>query len=792
MQDLGQLGVAIEAVEGDGGHAKRLDDGDGVSFAAARRCVKRLRIVARQPPVGGFSRTMRRATARCRASTLVPHVDEATQGRPRRFAPRAALERIPAPLQDVLATHNILAEVTCCEDCTGCYPTSRALDAPPTICCWRGSSIGTCIFSPAGTPTSASCTKPRCCRRPTSAMPRDAACSSAACSARWRRWLLAQFPIDGLEFRQGGVLLMIAFGAMLRHLRVDAGRHVGAELEAPSASPTRSTEGKILLMVDVPCDARRRDPGAARPPPPRGGRIAASSRPSRRFPRPLERPAGAKPSRRMRGTIPYIYTVSGPPVRRRGPVAMLPAYAELHCLTNFTFLRGASHPEELVERAHALGYAALAITDECSVAGVVRAHLAAKDAGLPLIIGSEFTLADGRSSCCSPPTAELRRSRRSSSRAAGAAPPRAATRSTRDDVAALASRCLALWLPALDPLAASRRAMRHATRRAGSRDVSRGRAWIARRAVRARGRSRAARAAAQRSARDSGLPLVAAGDVHMHVRARRALQDTLTAIRLRTPLAAMRATRCIPTASATCARAARLATIYPRELLAETLDVAERCAFSLDELRYEYPEELVPRGRDAGLVSAQAHRGGPARGAIRAAALPADVRELIEHELALIAELRYEPYFLTVHDIVAFARSAGHPVPGTRLGGELRGLLLRSASPRSIPARMTMLFERFISQGAQRAARHRRRLRAPAARGSDAVRLPQVRPRPRGARRDAHHATGRRARCATSARRSASTSRRSTASPASFAWWDGRAIDPRAPPRSRLRSRQPA
>ncbi len=74
---------------------------------------------------------------------------------------------------------------------------------------------------------------------------------------------------------------------------------------------------------------------------------------------------------------------------------MLPAYAELHCLSNFSFLRGASHPEELVERAQALGYAALALTDECSVAGVVRAHLAAKDAGLPLVIGSEFTLADG-------------------------------------------------------------------------------------------------------------------------------------------------------------------------------------------------------------------------------------------------------------------------------------------------------------------------------------------------------------------------------------------------------------
>jgi len=71
---------------------------------------------------------------------------------------------------------------------------------------------------------------------------------------------------------------------------------------------------------------------------------------------------------------------------------MFPSYAELHCLTNFTFLRGASHPEELVERAAQLGYSALAITDECSLAGVVRAHVTAKEHGLKLIVGAEFTL----------------------------------------------------------------------------------------------------------------------------------------------------------------------------------------------------------------------------------------------------------------------------------------------------------------------------------------------------------------------------------------------------------------
>ena len=138
---------------------------------------------------------------------------------------------------------------------------------------------------------------------------------------------------------------------------------------------------------------------------------------------------------------------------------MLPPYAELHCLSNFSFLRGASHPEELVERARALGYAALALTDECSLAGVVRAHLAAKDAGLPLVIGSEFTLADGlklvllaTDRATYGDLAQLiTRGRRNAVKGSYAL--------TRADVAALAPRCLALWLPPdADPSRADRRA----------------------------------------------------------------------------------------------------------------------------------------------------------------------------------------------------------------------------------------------------------------------------------------------------------------------------------------------
>jgi hypothetical protein len=106
-----------------------------------------------------------------------------------------------------------------------------------------------------------------------------------------------------------------------------------------------------------------------------------------RAPAARRRPIGLVRHRRYR----YIWPVSR---RSRGHARCCP-YAELHCLSNFSFLRGASHPEELVERAHALGYGALALTDECSLAGVVRAHLAAKACGLKLLVGSEIALADG-------------------------------------------------------------------------------------------------------------------------------------------------------------------------------------------------------------------------------------------------------------------------------------------------------------------------------------------------------------------------------------------------------------
>ena len=268
---------------------------------------------------------------------------------------------------------------------------------------------------------------------------------------------------------------------------------------------------------------------------------------------------------------------------------MLPAYAELHCLSNFSFLRGASHPEELVERAHAQGYAALAITDECSLCGVVRAHLAAKACGLKLVIGSEFTLADGvKLVLLAPDRASygnlaqlITRGRRSAVKGRYTL--------TRADVAAQADGLLALWVPPADLAASGVLAI---ARWVATTFPDRG--WIAvELAVRAGERTRLHELAAL--SRESGLPQAAAGDVHMHARARRALQDTLTAVRLRAPLAEC-GYALFPNGERHLRSRARLATIYPPALLAETIAIADRCTFSLDELRYEYPEEIVPPG----------------------------------------------------------------------------------------------------------------------------------------------------------------------------------------------------
>jgi error-prone DNA polymerase len=363
----------------------------------------------------------------------------------------------------------------------------------------------------------------------------------------------------------------------------------------------------------------------------------------------------------------------------------LPAYAELHCLSNFSFLRGASHPEELVRRAVELGYTALAVTDECSLAGVVRAHAAARGTALKFIVGSEFTLSDGFRLVL------LARDRESygalsrlitHARMEGS---KGQYRLTRGDLEShLPAGCIALWLPA-----------RNATvdDAAWLRELFGVRVRIAVELL-LTGRDTEWLAFCRDLSDRSGLPPVAAGDVHMHSRGRRALQDTLTAIRLKKPLHGL-GHALYPNGERHLRPRSILAKLYPPALLAETVRISDEIHFSLDELRYEYPAEIVPAGHTpASWLRVLTEEGARSRWP---AGAPDHVTRLIGHELALIAELRYEAYFLTVHDIVRHARQQGILCQG-------RGSAANSAVCFCLgitevdPARMNMLMERFISK----------------------------------------------------------------------------------------------
>jgi error-prone DNA polymerase len=190
------------------------------------------------------------------------------------------------------------------------------------------------------------------------------------------------------------------------------------------------------------------------------------------------------------------------------------------------------------------------------------------------------------------------------------------------------------------------------------------------------------------------LPRVAAGDVHMHRRSRRALQDVLTSIRLNTPLQAL-GHAVFPNGERCLRPLQRLCELYPAPLLAQTLEIAERCTFELDELRYEYPEEIVPAGATpTSHLRALTEQGCRERWP---AGAPPAVRKNIEHELRLIAELKFEPFFLTVHDVVQHARSQRILCQGR--GSAANSTVCYCLGITEVdPSRMSMLFERFISK----------------------------------------------------------------------------------------------
>jgi error-prone DNA polymerase len=445
----------------------------------------------------------------------------------------------------------------------------------------------------------------------------------------------------------------------------------------------------------------------------------------------------------------------------------LPAYAELHCLSNFSFLRGASHPAELVEQAATLGYAALALTDECSVAGVVRAWEATRDCGLKLIIGSEFRLEDGLRLVLLAADREgygrLCRLITRGRRAAAKGEYLLSRDDLADGLAAALPGCLALWLPGDEP----------------DEDEGRwvathfpGRAWLAVELF-AGGDDAARLAELETLGERLGLPRVAAGDVHMHHPQRRPLQDLVTAIRLTQPLQAL-GRRLFPNGERHLRPRKRLARLYPPALLAESVAIAARCDFTLDELDWRYPAELVPAGHTPTSWLCQLTQEGMARRWPQGA--PETVRQTINRELGLIGELGYEAYFLTVHDIVRHARSLGILCQG-------RGSAANSAVCFALgitevdPARMSVLFERFISKERNEPPdidvdfEHERReeviqyLYAKYGRHRAALAATVIRYRPRSALRDAGKALGLAPlQCDALAR--------------AMRWWDGREIAP--------------
>lgn len=384
------------------------------------------------------------------------------------------------------------------------------------------------------------------------------------------------------------------------------------------------------------------------------------------------------------------------------------AYAELHCISNFTFLRGASFPEELVERAVALGYGAIAITDECSLSGVVRAHMAAKERGIKLIIGSEFVLQDFTTESVQDEfparngnalnngmrivlLAFNRKGYGELSHLISCARLRADKGEYRVDSELLQEKfpndCALLWIPDLKQSDACIESQ------AGYlRSLTAGNLWIAAELL-LNGHDRLKLKRLCKLGKNFDIPVCATGGVYMHEAGRRIVQDTLTAIRLGQPLTKM-GFAAEPNSQRHLRSIAQLKKLYPAQLLEETLVIANRCDFSLDELRYEYPSELVPKEHTAHSWLWKLTREGIKK------RWPQGISEknqkLIEHEMRLIKRLSYEHFFLTVHEIVCFANDQNIYCQG-------RGSAANSAVCYCLgitevsPDHAELLFERFLS-----------------------------------------------------------------------------------------------
>lgn len=360
-------------------------------------------------------------------------------------------------------------------------------------------------------------------------------------------------------------------------------------------------------------------------------------------------------------------------------------YTELHCCSSFSFLRGASAPDELVQTAHALGYRGLALTDECSLAGVVRgwdARRELEDPGFRYLIGAELPLADGPRLLLIVENLEGYQTLSRLITLARQETPKGQYRLRAEDLPALPGLSL-IWAPGAALDEGHGRWLRERFDRV----------WIGYARLRlADDRTRFDRT--RQLARRFGLKPVAVGEVHHHLRERGALQDVVTALRQGQPVS-----RCgrqlFPNHERHLRPLAELATLYPAAWLRETQVIAERSTFDLGALRYQYPAELVPEGETASshlrrLTEAGLQRRWPG-------GVPAPIRDIVEKELRLITEMQYESFFLTVEDLVAEARRRGILCQGR--GSAANSVVCYALGITEVsPDFTSLLFERFISK----------------------------------------------------------------------------------------------
>ncbi len=370
---------------------------------------------------------------------------------------------------------------------------------------------------------------------------------------------------------------------------------------------------------------------------------------------------------------------------------MVPGYAALNVTSNFTFLRGASHPEELVTEAARLNYKAIAITDECSVSGLVRAHTAAKDCGIQLVIGASFLIDDVPQIARLLVFAKSRDGYGNLSELITLARRRTIKgqyQLLQQDVvvsAAALADCLLVIIPATD--------MPTPEQLAPYKTIFANRLWLGYgRRFAADDADDLARTTAL--AEQAGLTVAATPEVNLHTRQRKLLLDALAAVHHKTTVDQL-GFAALPNTESHLKTITRLTREYPVTMLLESARIASMCSFSLDELRYEYPREVVPEGETPdGYLRRITYEGLTRRYGDKH---PASVVTQVEHELKLISDLNYEAYFLTIYDIVLFARERGILCQG-------RGSAANSAVCYCLgitevdPSRMQLLFERFISR----------------------------------------------------------------------------------------------